>query len=217
MIPLSSALIQAKNEIESDEAWLVCLDLISPDNETELYLILNTEDVTIDEQLYQAFPFEIDEISENSTGGIGQFILKVSNIDRVIQGYIEQDATFGSGWLCRISVYHTSQLGGSPEIVHDFLSLNCTCDINFASFSIGVDNPLMAIFPRQKYSAGLCQRVFKDGLGCDYSGEETECNKTIDDCKIRFSDYLTRVNGSGERIGLPILIFPAVPSRAIYL
>lgn len=215
-ITLTQALVEAKNKIEQDDVWLVLLDLVSPDTLTEMHLCMNTEDVTIGGQLYQAFPFELDEIAENSSGGIGQFSLRVSNIDRVVQQYVEQDVTFGSGWTVTISVHPFSNVG-APEIQHNFVSLNCTSDINWVVFTIGVENPLKAVFPRQKYSPSLCQRVFKDGIGCPYAGPDTECLKTIAACKEKFPNYATRVNGSGDKIGLPILIFPGIPSRAIYV
>jgi len=214
-ILLSTALIQAKNAIETDNAWLICLDLNSPDGNTEFHLVHNTEDVTVNGQLYQAFPFEIDELVENSTGGIGQFSLKVSNIDRVIQSYIEQDPTFGSGWDCKISVYYTGS--EIAEIEHNFVSLNVTCDIENATFTIGVDNPILAIFPSLKFNTNLCSWTFKDGVTCPYSGDDTECFKTLEACKQKFPDYKTRVNANGEKIGLPINIFMGIPSRAIYV
>lgn len=217
MISLSQALIQAKNQIESNEAWLICFDFVSPNSDLEFYLVMNNEDVTINGRLYQAFPLELDEIAENNTGGIGQFSIKVSNIDRVVQQYVEQDATFGSGWNVKISVYHTSQNGGTPEIEHNFISLNCTADINWVVFTIGVENPLKAFFPHQVFSGGLCQRTFKDGVGCPYAGADTECSKTLDSCKTKFPDYRTRRNSSGQRIGLPFLAFIGIPRRAIYV
>lgn len=213
-LSLTQALIQEKNKVESAEAWLVLIDLIDPNNGlNNLYLVRNNEDVTVNGQLYQAFPFEISDVVETSSGSLPSFSLKVSNIDRVVQSYVERDANFGSGWTVKVKVVSTVDLNSAPEIEFQALTLSVTCDKINATFNCGVGNPMMRQFPRQRYSSGFCQRVFNDGEGCTYAadgiGGHTSCNKTLDDCKVRFP------NGRSNNRGLPYLAFKGIPSNAI--
>ena len=219
-ITLTQALIAEKNKIESTGAWIVLVRITSPDLVTRMYLCLNTEDLTVNGQLYQAFPFEISDVVETSTGGLPSFSIKVSNIDRVVQSYIEQDATLGSGWNVTLTVISTTQLDGkananiAPEIEIEAITLNVTCDKYFATFNCGVGNPMMRSFPRQKYSPNFCQRTFNDGVACNYSvdgiGSYTTCNKTVEDCQLRFGE-----DGRSGNRGLPFLAFKGIPFNAI--
>jgi len=217
-IVLSQALIEEKNKTESLEAWLVLVELISPDNLTEIYICRNTEDVTVNGQLYQAFPFELDDIVDTSKGSLPTFALKVSNIDRVIQQHIEEDATFGSGWAVNVKVVSTVDLDGAPEIELNAVLLNVSCDKVFATFECGIANPMMQQFPRQRYSSGFCQRTFRDGAGCPYAGPDAECAKTLDACGEKFPD-LTFPNGvSGDidgEMGFTIETFLNISSGGI--
>ena len=224
MIELSPSLIAEKNKIESAESWLVLITLTRPSDLTTpyLYLVNNNEDVTVNGQLYQAFPFELTEIVETSSGSLPSFTLKVSNIDRIVQKKIEEDvyynddeslksANFGSGWDVKVSVVSSTQIDGVsiPEIEFNAKSLSVTCDAMWANFSCGVNNPMMKQFPRQKYSSNFCQRTFKDGEGCTYSGSDTTCSKTLTACKEKFP------TGRTGNIGLPFLAFQGIPSSAI--
>ena len=150
---------------------------------------------------------------------------KVSNIDRQIQAYIEQDATFGSGWEVLISLAHISQLNGTDledqvaEIEHKFQSLDLVADNEYLTINCGVRNPMLIQFPRQQYAGGFCQRTFNDGEGCPYSTQGknanfTFCKRTLSNCKERFSE--SRVNTLGEKIGLPFLAFNGIETRGIY-
>ena len=223
-IELTPSLIAEKNKIESAEAWLVLITLTRPSDLTTpyLYLVNNNEDVTVNGQLYQAFPFELTEIVETSSGSLPSFTLKVSNIDRIVQKKIEEDvyynddeslksANFGSGWDVKVSVVSSTQINGVsvPEIEFNAKSLSVTCDAMWANFSCGVNNPMMKQFPRQKYASNFCQRTFKDGEGCTYSGSDTTCSKTLTACKEKFPTGRT-----GNR-GLPFLAFQGIPSSAI--
>jgi len=225
-ILLTDNLIEEKNKIESTGAWLVLVTLTRPSDTSTpyLYLVNNNEDVTINGQLYQAFPFELTDVTETSSGSLPSFTLQVSNIDRVIQKKIEEDiyyydddslksANFGSGWDVKISVVSSLRPNDAPEIEFNAKSLNVSCDRMWANFSCGVNNPMMKQFPRQKYASNFCQRTFKDGEACTYIGADTTCSKTLTACKEKFPTG--RVNSNGTNIGLPFLAFQGIPSSAI--
>lgn len=224
-IPLIQPLIEEKNKISQDQPWLLFLTMTNVAKTLTLRLVRNTENITFKGEEYVAFPFEIDSIPEASKGSLPTLAIKVSNVDRQIQAYIEQDATFGSGWEVIISLAHISQLNGTDledqvaEIEHKFQSLDLTADNEFLTVNLGVRNPMLVQFPRQQYAGGFCQRTFNDGEGCPYAtqGKNTSytfCKKTLNNCLERFSE--NRVNSIGQKIGLPFLAFNGIETRGIF-
>ena len=175
MIPLIQPLIDEKNKISQDQPWLILLKLTNVAGDLVLRLVRNTENITYKGEDYIAFPFEVDTIPEATQGSIASFNINVSNVDRQIQNYIEQDATFGSGWEIIMSVIHTSDLNPSApvgevaEIEQVWKSLSITADNETLAISVGMPNPMNIQVPSQKFSGGFCQRTFDDGVGCPYS------------------------------------------------
>lgn len=225
-IPLIQPLIEEKNKISQDQPWLLFLTMTNVAKTLTLRLVRNTENITFKGAEYIAFPFEIDNVPEASVGSLPTLAIKVSNIDRQIQTYIEQDPTFGSGWEVLISLAHISQLNGTviedqvAEIEHKFQSLDLVADNEFLTINLGVRNPMLVQFPRQQYAGGFCQRTFNDGEGCPYSTQGiapraiTFCKKTLSHCKERFLE--SRTNYAGQKIGLPFLAFNGIETRGIY-
>lgn len=225
MINLIQPLIEEKNKVSQDQPWLLFLSMTNVKGDLTIRLVRNTENITFKGHEYIAFPFEIDSIPEATKGALPQVAVKVSNVDRQIQTYVEKDETFGSGWSVTLSLAHYSQLNGTTiedqvaEIEHEWRSLDITADNEVLNINLGVQNPLNIQFPRQKYTGGFCQRIFNDGEGCPYATQGinigyTSCKKTLDQCKQRFSEY--RTNSYGQRIGLPFLAFNGIETRGIY-
>jgi len=223
-IPVIQPLIEGKNELSQQTPWLLCLTMTNVAGDLILRLVNNTENVTYKGEEYIAFPFELDTLPEVTKGSLPSVALKVSNIDRQIQSYIEQDPTFGSGWEVIVSLVLASHLDETPpegqvaEIEQIWQSLDSTATVEYMTINLGMANPMLIQFPRQKYSGGFCQRVFNDGIACPYGTIGipgfTFCKKTLANCKERFADDL--VNSLGQKIGYPYLAFPGIEVRAIY-
>lgn len=220
-IEVTNNIIEEKNRISQPNPWLLCLTLTNVAGDLVIRLVQNNEDVTINGEVYQAFPFEIDPIPEVTKGSLPTLAVKVSNIDRQIQAYIEQDATLGSGWTVDLDLhyYDLDTQTTLPEISQTWKSLDITADKEYVTINLGMPNPMTSQFPKQKFTSNFCQRTFNDGVGCPYSTQGngtglTTCKKTIEECRERFSE--ARVNSTGERIGLPFLGFNGIEIRAIY-
>lgn len=225
-IPLIQPLIEEKNKVSQEQPWLLLLTLTNVAGDLVIRVVRNTENIIYKGNEYAAFPFEIDTVPEATKGSLPTMAITLSNVDRQIQSYVEQDATFGSGWSVVITLAHISQLNGTvlpdqvAEIEHEFQSLDVTATNESLVINLGVQNPMLVQFPRQKFSGGFCQRVFDDGVGCPYSTQGkvprtfTFCKRTLANCKERFSQ--SRVNSLGEKIGLPFLAFNGIETRGIY-
>lgn len=221
MLSISPSVIAEKNKIVNDGVWILLLDLISPDNSIHLRLARNTEDIIHNGETYQAFPFDLPTIPEDSNGRVSSAEIRVSNIDRLVQSYIEQDSNFCSGWDVKLSLMCTniteqSDIDTLDELSYTFKIKNVNCNKDYVSFSLGLPNPMRLQTPFQKYSTTSCQRVFNQG-GCYYSqygvGGHTSCTGTVEQCKERFSANLT-INGN--KVGYPFNGKLGMTQNAIY-
>lgn len=192
-IPLIQPLITEKNKLEQTQPWLLCLDLVNAAGDLTVRLVNNNENITYLGNVYIAFPFEIDSIPEVTKGSLPTLAIKVSNVDRQIQAYINQDATYGSGWDVTLSLVHASQLNGTvedgkvAEIVQTWKSLDVTATAEFCTINLGMANPMLIQFPSQKFSGGFCQRTFNDGVGCPYAGSVQQ---------LAYMYYATQLSGN---------------------
>jgi len=179
MLSLSAIAKLVKNKPSDTGAWLILLEV---DLETEtLYLVRNTEDITFDSQIYTAFPFDLSEISEDSKGEIPKLTIKVSNINRVVQGYLEA-CKGGVGKEITLKVVHSDNLiSGVAEISETFIIRATTCDEQWCSFTCQGEYGLQSRRPQQRYMKDFCMLQFK-GCQCAYAGAETTCNKTYTRC-----------------------------------
>jgi len=225
-IPLIQPLIEEKNKVSQSQPWLLFLTMTNVAKDLTIRLVRNTENIIFKGKTYVAFPFEIDTLPEASKGSLPTMALTISNVDRQIQAYIEQDPTFGSGWTVIMSLAHISQLNGTilddqvAEIEHEWQSLDVVATNETLTINLGVQNPMLIQFPRQKFAGGFCQRTFNDGLGCPYATQGlgarnlTFCKKTLANCNERFS--VNRTDSSGAKIGLPFLAFNGIETRGIF-
>ncbi len=181
-LPLN--LILEKNKLATPNPWLTTLDVIFPAPASPLYLVNNTEDIVFGGRTYQRFPFTLDAMNQDANGEIPTLQLRISNVLRILQAYIEeQDGCVGATVLVR--VINAAYLGENyAELEMTFDVLEAGSDANWVTFTLGAPNPLRANFPLFTYRAGYCNWVknFK-GAECTYAGAATSCDGTIDTCR----------------------------------
>ena len=90
MLTLSAAAKLLKNTLHSDGAWLLLLEIQVAGLNDIIRVCRNTNDITWNGYTWIAFPFELGDISEDSKGTLPSVELKVSNVTRTLQYYIEQ-------------------------------------------------------------------------------------------------------------------------------
>lgn len=189
-LPLS--LILEKNKISTDSSFIVLLEitLLNATN-TVLRLAANEEDIILTSaanpsvsKTYTAFPFELDLRKENAKGQIPTVLLRVSNITREIQVYLDA-LDGGIGSTVKIIVVNSDLL----DI--DYTELEITYDVigaasseEWAVFTLGTPSPLRQRHPQYRYLSDSCNWVFK-GVECAYSGGLTTCGRTFAQCQDR--------------------------------
>jgi len=183
MKSLSANLIKEKNLISGTHPWLILLDVEIDESET-IYIVRNVDDITFDGQLYTAFPFEIDPIKFMNTGEISTVQIRVCNITRTIQGYLEEnDGLIGNSVTLRV-VNEGFLAENYAELTMTFQILSCTADASWVSFSCGMPNPMNRRFPLYRYIGSYCNWQFKSAE-CAYTGAITTCKRTLVDCQAK--------------------------------
>jgi lambda family phage minor tail protein L len=176
--------------------------LFAYDGSSDLNLAGDKTNVTFDGVEYTAFPISHDVVSENSQGEINAVKLVVSNISRLIQGYLETYDLRDK--KVRIRLVWRNRLAYPLDKI-DF-------EYYIDSWSSDKDSVVFLLLPRisalglkipaRIYSRNYCQWKNFKGTECGYAGAETTCNRTKQRCKEL---------GNYKRFGG----FPSIPTKQL--
>jgi phage-related protein len=86
---LSSFGILEKNKLTSNTIWLLMLEITVPGVAEPIRITSNNENVTWRDESWIAFPFELDDMGEDSRGEVPQVSLRVSNVSRTMEAYLQ--------------------------------------------------------------------------------------------------------------------------------
>lgn len=138
-------------------------------------------DVVYDGKTYIAFPIKFDSIRENNQGQVGSVTLTVSNVMRVLSGYMEVYSFQGK--KVTIRTVWKDLLADSLSYLDDVYYIDTySYNAKDATFSLTSKFNIVNIeLPLCRYSRNYCGWVFK-GTECAYAGAETECNHTLTRC-----------------------------------
>lgn len=208
MLPLSSIVIDQKNELSSNEAFLIALELSIPSLDTPLYLVRNNENITWRGITWQAFPFTIDEISETSTNEVPSVAIMLANASRAMEMYVtEYDLWLKENAhqmiIATVHVISTADLGNANSIISmSFEVSSFNSNATQMTFNITQKNLYMKRFPPNAITR-KCH--FKFGsVECGVNSTGKSCNKTLADCRrhsnsTRFGGYPS-VGGKFDKV-----------------
>lgn len=206
MRSLSAAAILEKNKIAGDGAWLILLEIQLPG--TTLRLVRNTADVIWGGQTWTAFPFELDDATEDKNEA-PQIKVRVGNVSRVVQGYVEAAPNGGTGSTVILRVVLSNNLSAAAEIEETFEVTGIQCDAQWVSLTLGVSDAGER-FPSDRNMKDFCRFVATTGYGgieCGVSAAKKvqypTCNGTLAHCRERSNS----VRFGGE---------PALPTNRYY-
>lgn len=198
MKSLPDSLILAKNLLSNTSPWYVILDVEITEG-SYIYLVKNNENIVYNGKTYTAFPFEIGATKHSSKGEIVTLQIRVCNINRVIQAYVEEyDGLIGNEITLRLvnDAYLTEDYS---ELTLSFEVIASIANTEWVTFDCGAPNPMHKRFPLYRYLGSYCNFSFKS-IECGYAGNETVCSKTLVDCQakgnsIRFGGFKGLVGG----------------------
>lgn len=185
MKSLPANIIIEKNKLATPSAWLILLDISLPDG-SKFYLVKNNENVTFNSQVYTALNFDVEPTKASAQGEIPTVTLRVSNVTRVLQDYLES-TNGGVGATVTLRVVNSAYLSENySELTMTFDVLATVADAYWVSFTLGAPNPLRWRFPLNRYIANHCNWQYKSAE-CGYSGTASTCKRTLQDCRDRFN------------------------------
>lgn len=170
---------------------------------SNLYFAQWDIDIVFDGVTYTRFPISSDAISENNRGTVDTVTLKISNVSRLIQSYLEDFDLRGK--KVTIRTVWADQLADTSAYIDDVFYIDSyTANQMDVQFVLTSKFDVLDIeLPLRKYSRNYCQWKFK-GVECGYAGAEAACNKTKARCK-ELSNY--------QRFGG----FPSIQSSKVFL
>ena len=213
---LSSIAIQEKNKLATDSVFLVALKITIPGIEVPLRLISNSENIhwTYDgytDGTWTAFPFKIEELTDQSGSEVPSVTISISNVSRVIDVYLQyyDDYVKANGYSpITVSIYviNTAVIAddtdADPEVEHIFELKKPSANSQWATFVLSASNPYMRRFPQNRILKNHCRFKFKGVDGrCGYTGVITTCNHTLVRCRViqnpnSIPDFLLRFGGA---------------------
>ncbi len=169
-----------------DAALVPTLDFTLSDA-SHLRYVRYSSDITYDGDLYTAWPFTAQLLGRGKGNAVPTFTLTIEDAVRTLR-----PSAIATSWFrdCTLTI---------AVVCVDYLTLDyswstVTYDILHAKparetvvLKLGGPNPVKMRFPADRYWADQCPyaRGFKDDPRCGYSGAETTCDGTLDDCADR--------------------------------
>ncbi len=199
---LTDSFKQQKNKVANKPIYLYKVFDYNDEGEDLLFAEWG-ENITFDSEVYQAYPIKHDEIGENSSGEVDAIKVRISNVSRTIQGYLEHYDFGGKKVLVRM--VWADRLA-FPEDKIDTIYYVDSYTANDASAEFLLMPKMIVVeaqLPARTFKRNTCSWVFKSDE-CGYAGAETTCNKTRVRC--RELDNQTRFGAT-----------PGIPQRRVYL
>lgn len=198
MLSISAISKAEKNKLSTDSCFLILLEIRL---QNTVYICYNNEDVTWKGQLYQAFPFQIGETSEESDGSDPNVSLKVSNVAQGLQWHVEESGG-GVGTQVILRVVNSKNLNGNADLEEYYTVLSCKIDEQWIDFTLGNEYSARTRRPLDRYMKNNCPFVYK-GIRCAYRGNLEDCKHTLADC---------RAHKNSKRFGG----FPGIDQKGVY-
>lgn len=192
---------QEKAKQENSPVFLYIIE--DYDGSNDLYLAGYDEDIVYNGITYTRFPITHEFTGENNQGQIDQVKVRLANVSRLIQLYLEQYDFRGRKVIIR--TVWADQLADPDAYIDDIFYVdNYTADQNNVEFTLTSKFDVLGVdLPARRYARNYCSWKFKSAE-CGYMGAELTCDKTQQRCK-QLNNY--------QRFGA----FPSVPTRRIYI
>lgn len=188
MFKLSQAVIAEKNKMASGSAMLVLFEIKLAKLPEPITIVLNNENVEWNGQTWVGFPLELDDITEDSKGETPSLSFKVSNVDRTMQGYMEQGsgAVGGTVDVIVINSDHLDEV--EPIFRESFAIVKSNVNEEWATFTLGPSYSMTSRRPYDRYNKNHCPFKYGDivcGVGIGVLAQFPQCDKTLTACRER--------------------------------
>lgn len=187
---LSTAAIKEINKVATDSVTMALLEIQLAD---PIKLAANNEDILWDGDTWQAFPFEIDKVTEPGKSEIPSTVVKVCNLTGEVQEALEA-ANGAGGTPVIIRVINTAVSGSTPELELKFILDHASYDEEWVSFHLIGGVCLTRRVPRWRYLQGFCR--FAENYGGIECGVSAATKTTFPSCDGTWEQCVARSNST---------------------
>lgn len=189
MKTISKTLLDLLHADANASAFVVLVDFWLPDD-SHLRYARWKENLTYGGNVYTAWPFEAELLSCGKGTAVPTEMLTIADAVRELRPYAITTNWFLNTWLT-VTVVCVDQLALS------YTWSSVTSDILHAvprgedvEITLGGQNLTRMRFPWGRYWFDQCDyaKGFKDDPRCGYSGAETDCDGTLEDCVARSNE-----------------------------
>lgn len=159
--------------------------------------------VEFDGVTYDPAPISFDSVKENNSGQIDTTTVTVSNVTRIIGGYLE--AYDLKGKMVVLKTVFANRLGESDAYIDDVYFIDSySMDAYNVSFVLTSKFDVLSVqLPMRKFTRTVCAWKFKSAE-CGYTGAGDHCQRLKQNCQAL---------GNYDRFGA----FPSVPQRRVVI
>lgn len=206
MLSLSAVAKSEKNKLDTDGVFVLLLELNLPMKDVDpIRVCRNTEDITWNGHTWQAFPFELGKVSEDKSGSIPSFEIRIDNTSQALTYYVEASNGANNGEVVFYIVNTKALTETTAEVEEHYRITKLTVTEQWVTATVGTSYNPHSRRPEGKYVKNSCRYKEFAGPECGYTGTaHTSCNRTLSDCRAR---------GCSKRFGG----FPGVDQGGIYV
>lgn len=206
MLSLSAVAKAEKNNLNSDGVFVILMELNLPMKDVDpIRVCRNTEDIEWNGHTWQAFPFELGKVSEDKSGSIPSFEIRIDNTSQALTYYVEASNGANNGEVVFYIVNTKALTVTTAEVEEHYRITKLTVTEQWVTATVGTSYNPHSRRPEGKYVKNSCRYKEFAGPECGYKGTAyTSCNRTLSDCRAR---------GCSKRFGG----FPGVEQGGIYV
>ena len=206
MLSLSAVAKAEKNNLNSDGVFVILMELNLPMKDVDpIRVCRNTEDIEWNGHTWQAFPFELGKVSEDKSGSIPSFEIRIDNTSQALTYYVEASNGANNGEVVFYIVNTKALTVTTAEVEEHYRIKKLTVIEQWVTATVGTSYNPHSRRPEGKYVKNSCRYKEFAGPECGYKGTAyTSCNRTLSDCRAR---------GCSKRFGG----FPGVDQGGIYV
>ncbi|WP_288285775.1 hypothetical protein [uncultured Megasphaera sp.] len=206
MLSLSAVAKAEKNNLNSDGVFVILMELNLPMKDVDpIRVCRNTEDIEWNGHTWQAFPFELGKVSEDKSGSIPSFEIRIDNTSQALTYYVEASNGANNGEVVFYIVNTKALTVTTAEVEEHYRITKLTVTEQWVTATVGTSYNPHSRRPEGKYVKNSCRYKEFAGPECGYKGTAyTSCNRTLSDCRAR---------GCSKRFGG----FPGVDQGGIYV
>lgn len=211
-VTLPADVILAKNKLYQSGSIIELLEWQVSETSETVRLANSNEDINWDSYTWSKFWFEGGDHTDTGGDKPEEIQIKVSAVDKVVQGYLEELDAGGVGDTVIYRRIHTEHLNSAfLTATYEILNIDAGPNNEWVIFDLGQENLFLNQFPAHVTSRDLCRWKPSDTTICPYTNSAS-CSRSFNDCV-----WLGQESVFGGQPGIPGGIFNIESFRSLFV